>query len=84
MPYCKIKNISVIRKTSRFFSKRVFLMENDVRKILLLDRKTDRLTGTKRTDPSTHGQTLSRTNRPTLVLLDLSRSKLTYPDPYSV
>ena len=58
MPYCKIKNISVIRKRSRFFSKRVFPVGSDVRKILLLDLKTDRLTGTERTAPGTNGQTL--------------------------
>ena len=58
MPYCKMKNISVIRKRSRFFSKRVFRMGNVVRKILLLDLKSDRLTGIKRTDPGTNGQTL--------------------------
>ena len=58
MPYCKMKNISVIRKRSRFFSKRVFPKGNVVRKILLLDLKSDRLTGIKRTDPGTNGQTL--------------------------
>ena len=49
MPYCKIKNISVIRKRSRFFSERVFPMGGDVRKNLLMDLKTDRLTGAERT-----------------------------------
>ena len=33
-------------------------MGNVVRKILLLDLKSDRLTGIKRTDPGTNGQTL--------------------------
>ena len=58
MPYCKIKNISVIRKRSRFFSKRVFPMGSDVRKILLMDQKTDGLTGTERTDFVTNEPTL--------------------------
>ena len=64
MPYCKIKNISVIRKRSRFFSERVFPMGGDVRKKLLMDLKTDRLTGAERTIPGTNGQTLLQTNRP--------------------
>ena len=51
-------------------------MRSDVRKILLMDQKTDRLTGTERTVPGTNGQTLLQTNRPW--------SKLTYPGPYSV
>ena len=52
--FCTQKKIEILLKTSP--------MENNVGKILLLDPKPDRLTGTERTDPSTNGQTLLRRN----------------------